>query len=332
VKTTAYIAGKMSGIKDFNYPLFHEAAANVRACHPDWKVINPAENFDGDQCLPREDYFRRAYKQVAKSDLIILLKGWEKSPGAISEVWVAYNLGLDFMVYEPMEAGFLAELVPAQVVDGLMPTSTPVYVAPEKVEDFLDSLSEGELPWGTEDKPSSSEDEWMKALREAAEHQCIGKPPCHEPVVGPWEWGGIVGKDEPEAIIDTIRTMDSEHDVPGVSQRARITDEAWGLVMGERGAAYGHPSSDFRAMGRISAAIIERWLESKGLTIQQRFDNGLGNVPAWETVPFPDIEPRIVALIQQAVKLSRESAKPKRDNRLDGIGYWLCADRIVEGY
>jgi hypothetical protein len=34
----------------------------------------------------------------------------------------------------------------------------------------------------------------------------------------------------------------------------------------------------------------------------------------------------------QAVKLSREAANPARDNRVDGAGYWLCADRIVEGY
>jgi len=94
--------------------------------------------------------------------------------------------------------------------------------------------------------------------------------------------------------------------------------------MGDRSAAYGPPSSDFRAMGRISGAILERWLESKGLVL---CDSG-GRKP----VDFPDIEPRIVALVQQAVKLSRESALPKRDNRVDGIGYWLCADRVVSGY
>ena len=102
-----------------------------------------------------------------------------------------------------------------------------------------------------------------------------------------------------------------------------ITQVAHDLVFGDRGASYGHPASDFEAMGRISGAILERWLDSLGLTVC----NGDG-----DEVLFPDIEPRIVALIQTAVKLSREAANPKRDNRVDGIGYWLCADRIVEGY
>jgi hypothetical protein len=102
----------------------------------------------------------------------------------------------------------------------------------------------------------------------------------------------------------------------------RITDEAWRLVMGDRGAAYGHPDSDFKAMGRITGAIINRWLESEGYGITVDGDR----------TDFPDIPPRIVALIQTAVKLSRESAKPKRDNRVDGIGYWLCADRIERHY
>mgnify|MGYP003341885794 CR=1 FL=1 len=66
------------------------------------------------------------------------------------------------------------------------------------------------------------------------------------------------------------------------------------------------------------------WLESKGLV--------LCDSESRKPVDFPDIEPRIVALVQQAVKLSRESALPKRDNRVDGIGYWLCADRVVSGY
>lgn len=105
--------------------------------------------------------------------------------------------------------------------------------------------------------------------------------------------------------------------------RWSLLNEAQDLVFGDRHAAYGHPDSDFRAMGRISAAVLQRWLDSLGMSVCDR--DG-------EQVEFPDIEPRIVALIQQAVKLSREAALPKRDNRVDGVGYWLCADRIVERY
>jgi hypothetical protein len=103
-----------------------------------------------------------------------------------------------------------------------------------------------------------------------------------------------------------------------------IQQEAANLVHGARQAAYGHPSSDFQAMGRITGAIIQRWLDSEGLYVRDKGGEG-------DVMPFPDIPPRIVALIMTAVKLSRESAQPKRDNRVDLIGYVLCEDMIVEG-
>jgi len=109
----------------------------------------------------------------------------------------------------------------------------------------------------------------------------------------------------------------------------RITDEAWDLVNGNREAAYGHPSSDFRGTGRVTAAILERWLESVGLAVYSIDDATAQGLPR---DGFPDIPPRIVALNMTGVKLSREAASPKRDNRVDGIGYWICSDRMVEGY
>jgi hypothetical protein len=106
------------------------------------------------------------------------------------------------------------------------------------------------------------------------------------------------------------------------------TREAESLVMGDRQAAYGHPASDFQAMGRMTAAVLSRWLESIGYVVHSKGEPCTDG----EVQYLPDISPHIVALIQQAVKISRESANPKRDNRVDGIGYWLCADRIVEDY
>jgi len=103
-----------------------------------------------------------------------------------------------------------------------------------------------------------------------------------------------------------------------------IADEAVSLVYGDRQAAYGHPSSDFTAMGRITAAILSRWLESRDLKLVTREK---GDMPTY----MPDIAPEVVALIMTAVKLSRQSASPKRDNLVDLIGYTLCADRIIEG-
>lgn len=96
-------------------------------------------------------------------------------------------------------------------------------------------------------------------------------------------------------------------------------EEAQRIVMGPRQSSYNHPNQDFRATGRQWGALIENWLLAEH-----------PEVLANDT--FPDIAPRLVALMMAALKASREAHKPKRDNRVDGPGYWFCADRIVEEY
>lgn len=93
--TVAYIAGPMTGLPEFNYPAFHEAAARIRAEHPDWDVLNPAENFTGRLDLPWQTYLRTGVRQVAQADVIYLLPGWWKSNGARLELHVALALGLE---------------------------------------------------------------------------------------------------------------------------------------------------------------------------------------------------------------------------------------------
>lgn len=79
-----------------------------------------------------------------------------------------------------------------------------------------------------------------------------------------------------------------------------VLEEAQRLVHGDRGAAYGHPLDDFGRTGRMWGAILG----------------------------IPDVPPEAVALCMVAVKLSREVNHPKRDNRVDGPGYWETADMI----
>ena len=135
------------------------------------------------------------------------------------------------------------------------------------------------------------------------------------------------GLSDEEAWADYEAVAESAFTDTPFAERKRIEEEAHDLVFGDRQAAYGHPSSDFTAMGRITAAILSRWLESEGYQLASN-----GNVLDDKgPVYFPDIPPRVVALIMTAVKLSRQSARPKRDNLVDLIGYVLCADRIEDG-
>lgn len=87
---------------------------------------------------------------------------------------------------------------------------------------------------------------------------------------------------------------------PGAVAKESVLQEAQRLVGGDRGQAYGHPADDMGRTGRMWAAIL-----------------GIPEVTAAE-----------VALCMVAVKISREVNAPKRDNRVDGPGYFLCLDMI----
>ena len=72
-----------------------------------------------------------------------------------------------------------------------------------------------------------------------------------------------------------------------------VLREAEGLVYGNRGQDYGHPSVDFTRTGKMWGAIL-----------------GIESVPDWK-----------VALCMVALKISRECNMHKRDNLTDAAGY-----------
>lgn len=266
MRSQTYIAGPMTGYVEHNYPLFNHVATILRTV--DWavEVVNPAENHNGDRFLPRDEYLRVDLPQVIASDNLVLLPGWQQSPGAVLEVSVAYNLGLPIYEWDvETERPVLIDaepLLPEQVV----PATAPTAPAPEgsKVDDFMSTVNVPPIDMGD------------------------GDPTLH----------------------------------------STILTEAQGLVYGDRQAAYSHPMGDFTAMGRISAAILGRWLESEGYAVVEVSDTFFqDHGPCF----MPDIPPRVATMLMQSVKLSREAAHPKRDNRVDGAGYWLCTDRAITG-
>lgn len=72
-----------------------------------------------------------------------------------------------------------------------------------------------------------------------------------------------------------------------------ILTEAQRLVHGDRGADYGSPLEDFTKTARI-----------------------------WSVILGVEVSAEQVALCMVGLKISREIHKPKRDNRVDGAGYF----------
>lgn len=107
-------------------------------------------------------------------------------------------------------------------------------------------------------------------------------------------------------VVETTITWSSAAD----NKPETILEEAQRLVYGDRQAAYGHPADDYQCTGEMWAAMLRR-------------------IPG-VVIPDGAITPRIASLMMVAVKLSREVNKPKRDNRVDGAGYFACADLCAE--
>ena len=94
-----YIAGPMTGLPDYNFPAFHEAACYLRNSGHD--PLNPATSFDGRQDLEYEFYIREASRMVAAADCILMLPGWHKSKGANMELHMALVIGMPTFYFHP---------------------------------------------------------------------------------------------------------------------------------------------------------------------------------------------------------------------------------------
>lgn len=88
-----------------------------------------------------------------------------------------------------------------------------------------------------------------------------------------------------------------------------VLQEADVLVNGDRQRDYGHPFDNFNDIAELWSVVLKK----------KRGGNS-----------FKTVTPEEVALMMDLLKVSRECNTPKRDNRVDGPGYWKCLDMIVE--
>ena len=94
-RSRAYIAGPMTGIENFNYPLFLAVGEEIRSYG--YEVSNPAERED--TSLPWEKHMRLDIRKLMDCDVLVLLPGWGKSKGATLERTIAVNLGMPVMTW-----------------------------------------------------------------------------------------------------------------------------------------------------------------------------------------------------------------------------------------
>lgn len=117
---TVYISGPISGMPNFNHDAFNTVAKWLR--DQGYAVFNPAENDEGSTHKPWSFYMRLDIAQVAQSDLIALLPGWESSKGCQLEIAIAERLEIPIKTihYEaenhPVKTFFSTEIKPRVTV------------------------------------------------------------------------------------------------------------------------------------------------------------------------------------------------------------------------
>lgn len=87
-----YIAGPMTGYKDFNRPAFK--AFSLKLSLDGHVVLNPAVLPDG---LTQPQYMDICLAMLRCAQAIYLLDGWEKSSGARAEKALAEKLSLEII-------------------------------------------------------------------------------------------------------------------------------------------------------------------------------------------------------------------------------------------
>lgn len=96
-----YLSGPMSGLPELNYPAFKAAAFHLRNADFVDDVFNPAEWEERNDCKfdlhkAFEDYCNYI---IWKATMVVLLPGWENSPGATAESALARALGKPVFAY-----------------------------------------------------------------------------------------------------------------------------------------------------------------------------------------------------------------------------------------
>lgn len=99
-----YIAGPMTGIEDWNYPLFFQVEEQLKELG--YETVNPARS-SGDtleealadaEVHPWSYFMKRDIPHVIQCDALCLLPGWRSSRGARLEVSIAKGLGIPLYV------------------------------------------------------------------------------------------------------------------------------------------------------------------------------------------------------------------------------------------
>lgn len=124
-----YVAGPMTGIPEWNFPAFEDAAGKLRAAGYEVQSPHEFDLEDGfDPTSHGADFDLRAalerdVEAVLDADGVALLDGWEASPGVAIEVLTAASQGKPARPVREWLAGVVAFLAALVVGVGISPAT-----------------------------------------------------------------------------------------------------------------------------------------------------------------------------------------------------------------
>ena len=256
-----YIAGPMTGIDGFNYRAFDEARDVLLA--EGWDVISPAD-------LDRENLGIDFSEMTGFEDLSDYVEDFARQD---LEALLAAHAVIVLPGWEASTGARNEMSIAAMIGVPIFDFETRKLVEVEAR--FSNSVSPSPLP-----PPSPSD---------RAEFEPENVPPSVSEALR------LVGI-EPERYDSP--PPDKVENLPPVSRRREMLDEAADLVDGSRNVSYGDPSADFRRTGNLWTTYLD------GKT---------------------QIDPHDVAAMMALLKLSRIRWSPeKRDSWVDLAGYAAC--------
>lgn len=134
-----YLAGPMRGYPRYNFDAFARAANDLR--QRGFMVWSPADldtaiGFDPDKDVMtdtgREKALLRDYEYVCKSDEVVVLPGWERSSGSLSEMMVAWAFGRPIRAYPDLN-----EIEQSTLAAALYPQAEPGHGEEDVLEEAL---------------------------------------------------------------------------------------------------------------------------------------------------------------------------------------------------
>lgn len=321
-KRRVYVAGPMSGYKNWNFEAFDAAAADLRS--RGYEVINPVDldrdvGFDPATSSP-EDFdlpaaIKRDIEALITCHAIVMLPGHENSKGATAERHVAQWGGLDVLVY-PSLVKYGDQPLPAEGVEFYLDDGKPSGMRPipeEKRRELLESF-------GVEDTgpshravkdvayvPADFADdngvkEWLgrngvkpEDIRVVHDRESLG-----DKIV---EFAEIL-KDH-QTTVQPLHLPQPQSPIETQSDDEDILAIAYRITRGDRQSSYGPPNQDFRRTAEMWTALFKDNLKD-------------GKV----------FEPFHVAQFMILIKMSRQLHQRKADNWIDVAGYarcgWIC--------